>query len=132
MIIKLSLDSEKPLYQQLKESIMLALARGELAEGEVLPSVRQLASSLAINMHTVNKAYNQLADEGFLTMRKGKGAIVNPKKDYLAGDKEKDFIMERLSVICSEAKCRSLSKENLINMCEEAFDNIEKKDEYDL
>ncbi len=128
MIVKLMLESDKPLYQQLKENIILALAKGELSEGEVLPSVRQLASSLAINMHTVSKAYNQLANEGFLIMHKGKGAIVKAKNEYVASDKEKTALMDSLSIICAEAKSRSLTKEEILLMCENAFDEIEKKD----
>ena len=127
MIIKLMLSSEKPLYQQLKEKIIYALAKGELKEGEILPSVRQLASSLAINMHTVNKAYSQLADEGYLTMHKGKGAIVNPPEKYAADEKGLRAIRESLSVIGAEAKCRSMDKEGFIKMCSETFDEFEKE-----
>lgn len=126
MIIKLMPDNEKPLYQQLKEEIIYALANGALKEGEMLPSVRQLASSLAINMHTVNKAYNQLAEEGYLTMRKGKGAIVNPTEKYAADERRLASIKEELSVISAEAKCRSVSKGDFIKMCEETFDEFKK------
>ena len=129
MIIKLMLESEKPLYQQLKENILQSLAKGELKEGEMLPSVRQLSASLSINMHTVNKAYNQLAGEGFLTMHKGKGAIINAKEKYEAGEKEKGGIKESLSVISAEAKCRSLGREEFIKMCGESFDQFEKESE---
>jgi DNA-binding transcriptional regulator YhcF (GntR family) len=126
MLIKLMPGIEKPLYQQLKERIIHALAKGELEEGEMLPSVRQLASSLAINMHTVNKAYNQLAEEGYLTMLKGKGAIVNPPGKYAADEKRLGMIKENLSVISAEAKCRSVSKADFIKMCEDSFDEFEK------
>ena len=129
MIIKLMLESEKPLYQQLKENILGALAKGDIGEGEMLPSVRQLSASLSINMHTVNKAYNQLADEGFLTMLKGKGAVINPKGKYAATDKEIESIKGSLSVISAEAKCRSLSREEFIKMCEESFAQFEKESE---
>lgn len=125
MIIKLMLDSEKPLYQQLKEKIIHALAKGELVEGELLPSVRILASSLTINMHTVNKAYNQLADEGFLTMHKGKGAMVNSPDKYIVDRKTLDSIKESLSVISAQAKCRSVGKRDFLKMCEETYNEFE-------
>jgi DNA-binding transcriptional regulator YhcF (GntR family) len=129
MIVKLMLESDKPLYQQLKENILEALAKGELQEGEILPSVRSLSASLAINMHTVNKAYNQLADEGFVTMHKGKGAIINSKDSYAAGQKERESIRQSLSVIGAEAKCRSLSREEFLEMCESSFAQFEKESE---
>ncbi len=127
MIIKLMLESEKPLYQQLKEKIIYALAIGELEEGEILPSVRQLASSLSINMHTISKAYNQLATEGFLTVHKGKGAIVNSSDKYSAGEEDISIIKENLQVISAEAKVRSVDKKIFLKMCEETYAELEGK-----
>ena len=121
MIIKLSLDSQVPLYQQLKEKIVYAIASGELKENEGLPSVRQLATSLSINLHTVNKAYTQLANEGFLTVRKARGAIVNAKAKLKASDVDINKIKEQITMICAEAKCRSVSFEDINKMCKDSY-----------
>lgn len=124
MIIKLSLDSDKPLYQQLKNQIIYELATGKIKEGERLPSVRRLSSSLSINMHTVNKAYNQLADCGFLSIQKGRGAIVNAKKAYIASDEDIKDLKEQIKIICAQIKCRSISQSDYLDMCDKAYSDL--------
>lgn len=125
MIIKLSLDSETPLYRQLKDKIIYAIAEGELKQGERLPSVRQLSSSLSINLHTVSKAYTQLSNQGFLNVYKGRGAIVNSSKKYIASDDDKKNIEDLITTICAESKCRSISIEEIIKMCTAAYETFQ-------
>lgn len=82
MIIRIDQKSEEPLYLQLRGQIIAAIATGELVPGEALPSVRALASDLGINLHTVNKAYAVLRDEGYVLMRGRSGAyIADPCED---------------------------------------------------
>ena len=76
MILRINLASEEPLYLQIRQQVVEAIAVGELAPGDRLPAVRQLAGELGINMHTVNKAYAVLRDEGFISMRSRSGAVV--------------------------------------------------------
>ena len=64
MIIELDMTKDTPIYEQLKQQIVAGIARGKLQPGEPMPSVRQLAADLSINLHTVAKAYGQLKDEG--------------------------------------------------------------------
>lgn len=76
MIIKIDKMNPTPIYQQLRNEIVAAIAAGELRPGDQLPSVRSLASDLGINLHTVNKAYAVLRDEGYVLMRGRSGAVV--------------------------------------------------------
>ena len=76
MIIRIDQRSEEPLYLQIRSQIIMAIATGELAPGQALPSVRALASDLGINLHTVNKAYAVLRDEGYVLMRGRSGAYI--------------------------------------------------------
>ena len=69
MILKINFDSEEALYMQLCNQIIVGIATDMLHEGDNLPSVRQLAEDIGINMHTVNKAYSVLRQEGFLWIR---------------------------------------------------------------
>ena len=64
MILEVDFNSEEALYIQLRNQIIVGIATNRLKEGESLPSVRQLAESIGINMHTVNKAYTVLKQEG--------------------------------------------------------------------
>lgn len=79
MIITVDKADALPLYEQLRRQIIAGLARGELEPGDMLPSVRRLAKDLGINLHTVNKAYAMLRDEGHIVMRRGSGAMVAPR-----------------------------------------------------
>lgn len=76
MIITIDHTSTDPLYQQIYNQIIAGIATGELEPGTSLPSVRTLASDLGINLHTVNKAYAVLRDEGYVMMRGRAGAVI--------------------------------------------------------
>jgi len=75
-MIRIDQRSEEPLYLQIRTQIIAAIANGEIAPGTTLPSVRTLAQDLGINLHTVNKAYAVLRDEGYVVMRGRAGAII--------------------------------------------------------
>lgn len=76
MILRIDQGSAEPLYLQIRNQLVGAIARGELLPGDRLPGVRALAADLGINLHTVNKAYAVLRDEGYLLMRGRSGAFV--------------------------------------------------------
>lgn len=76
VIIRIDQSDEVPIYLQIRNQIIEGIARGELSPGDSLPSVRQLAADLGINLHTVNKAYAVLRDEGYVAMRGRKGAFI--------------------------------------------------------
>ncbi|MDR2673131.1 MAG: GntR family transcriptional regulator [Coriobacteriales bacterium] len=80
MFLAIEPSSDIPIYLQLRNQIVDALVRGELVEGDRLPSVRRLAVDLGINLHTVNKAYKVLEDEGYLGVygRKGVRVVAPP------------------------------------------------------
>lgn len=76
MIIKIDFNSPEAIYMQLRNQIILEIAQNNIKNGESLPSVRQLAEDLGVNMHTVNKAYALLRNDGYLTLDRRKGAVV--------------------------------------------------------
>lgn len=84
MFMRIDQALPDPLYRQIRDEIVRGIAQGELAPGDALPSVRNLASDLGINLHTVNKAYALLRDEGFVLMRGRQGAYVAQPRE-LAG-----------------------------------------------
>ena len=77
MILRIDFDSETPIYVQIKNQVIEGIAKSELEIGEELPSVRALAEDIGVNMHTVNKAYNMLKDEGYIKIDRRKGAVVS-------------------------------------------------------
>ncbi len=76
MVITVDQAADEPLYLQIRDQVVAGIATGEIVAGQGLPSVRSLASDLGINLHTVNKAYAVLRDEGYVLMRGRKGAVV--------------------------------------------------------
>jgi GntR family transcriptional regulator len=76
MLWVLDSGSDEPLYQQLVSQVHLALAKGDLKPGERLPTARDLAESLDLNMHTVLHAYQKLRDDGVVETRRGRGTII--------------------------------------------------------
>ena len=77
MVIEIDFSSDEAIYIQLTNQIIMGIATARLQEGDTLPSVRQLADTVGINMHTVNKAYSLLRQEGFVTIDRRKGAVIS-------------------------------------------------------
>lgn len=76
MIINIDFNSNEAIYMQLRNQIIIGIAQNTIKDGESLPSVRQLAEELGVNMHTVNKAYALLRNDGYLKLDRRKGAVV--------------------------------------------------------
>lgn len=76
MLLQIDFASQEPIYRQIRTQVVHAVATGELVPGDSLPSVRSLASDLGVNMHTVNKAYAMLRDEGYVQVRGRSGAFI--------------------------------------------------------
>jgi len=90
--IVISNKSESPIYEQIKEQIRSAIIRDEIAEGEMLPSIRSLAQDLKISVITTMRAYNDLEAEGFIASVQGKGCFVLPKnKEHIREQKLKEI-----------------------------------------
>lgn len=104
MLIAIDHASPEPIYLQIRTQVVAAIARGELSPGDRLPAVRTLACDLGVNLHTVNKAYAVLRDEGHLVMRGRNGArIANPAEllapaAYEAGDERLAAALHRLAL----------------------------------
>ena len=92
MMISIDECSSDPLYKQIYDQIIAGIATGELEPGMSLPSVRSLASDLGINLHTVNKAYAILRDEGYVQMRGRSGAVISEPNDASRADKNRETL----------------------------------------
>ncbi|HEX6946307.1 MAG TPA: GntR family transcriptional regulator [Acidimicrobiia bacterium] len=84
MLIRIDPGSATPIFEQIADSVRKQVASGELAEGARLPSARDVAESLGVNLHTVLHAYQVLREEGLVEMRRGKGATVTGQAAAMA------------------------------------------------
>ncbi len=103
MLIEIDLSSEVPIYQQIRDQIILGVGRGDLKYGENLPSARQLADDLGINPMTVNKAYNTLKQEGVIVVDRRVGTKVRENPDNII---ESEY-MDRLEIILAEGLAKT-------------------------
>ena len=118
MRIVLSNQSGLPIYEQIKEQVKSAILAGELKEGEMLPSIRQLAHDLKISVITTMRAYNELEAEGFVVNVQGKGCYVQPQNSELVKEQLLRDVEESLTKAVESAKRAGLSREELIMMLE--------------
>lgn len=125
MLLTVDMQSEIPIYIQIKNQIIKGIATGHLSAGDSLPSVRQMADDLGINLHTVNKVYTLLRQEGFLTVHRKSGVVVNEPAGYRANTEYKEKLNEDLKTIFTEAFCRGISNEEVINICNEIYKSFE-------
>ena len=83
MVLKIDFNSDEAIYIQLRNQIIMGIATDRIREGDTLPSVRQMADYIGINMHTVNKAYSVLRQDGFVKLDRRKGAVVSLDVDKI-------------------------------------------------
>ncbi len=89
MLLEIDSKSSLPIYQQIHDQIVSGIAQGQLESGESLPSVRSLASDIGVNLHTVNKAYALLRDEGYVDMRGRSGSVIAEPLKHASSDAAK-------------------------------------------
>ena len=119
MIVEIDFNSEEALYIQLINQIIIGIATDQIREGDTLPSVRQLADNIGINMHTVNKAYSVLKQEGFLRVDRRRGAVIALDTDKMRTISE---MRRDLSVILARGVCKNVSREEVHNLVESIYD----------
>ena len=112
-------ESSEAIYMQLRNQIILGIATAQIQEGDTLPSVRQLASGVGINMHTVNKAYALLQQEGTLTMDRRRGAVIRIDGDKLLALEE---MKGQLKVLLAKGCCKNISREEVHQLIDEIYE----------
>lgn len=119
MVIEIDFNSNEAIYTQLMNQIILGIATSRLQEGDSLPSVRQLADTIGINMHTVNKAYSLLRQEGFVTIDRRRGAVIAVDADKIKAMEE---LKQNLVVALARGCCRNVTREDVHRLIDEIFE----------
>ena len=123
MLIEVDFNSDEAIYVQLQNQIIMGIATEMIKEGDTLPSVRRLADNVGINMHTVNKAYSILKQEGFIQLDRRRGAVI-------AIDVEKERALlkleEQLRILLAKGCCKNITREEVHTLVDEIFDEYGK------
>lgn len=122
MYIEIDFNSEEALYIQLRNQIIYGIATRQYKEGDALPSVRQLAETIGINMHTVNKAYAVLRQEGLLRLDRRRGAVIALDIDKLKAVEE---MRDSLKVVLARGCCKGVSRDEVHQLVDEIFEDYE-------
>lgn len=120
MVIAINDNSEVPIYQQIRNQIVLGISDGRLTPGEQLPTVRGLAEEMGINSMTVNKAYQLLKQEGYIYADRRSGARV--REDFAKQQGISKEAEETLECIISEAKIGGMTKKEFYQLCDKYFE----------
>jgi GntR family transcriptional regulator len=116
--IIISNSSPDPIYEQVSKQIKTAIISGELAEGDPLPSIRNLAMELQISVITTKRAYEELIKEGFIDAVSGKGCFVAMQNKELLREKKMKTVEDLLSDAVSEAKKLGINLKEIKQMLE--------------
>ena len=119
MIMKLDFASNIPIYQQVRDQLVQAIANGEFSVGDRLPTIRALAQETGINTMTVNKAYQLLKQEGYIITDRRNGAVV-------AGGNQKQKkvpkkVKEELELLIAEAKINGIEEKEFLDLCRKLY-----------
>lgn len=122
MIIEIDFNSNEALYIQLRNQIILGIANSRINEGDSLPSVRDLAEDIGINMHTVNKAYALLKQEGYLKLDRRNGAVICVDIDKYKAWKE---LMDQLMVTLAMGACKGVTRQEAHKAVDEIYNSFQ-------
>lgn len=119
MLLKFDFGSNVPIYMQLRNQVVIAIAEGRLTPGEQLPTIRALAEESGINMMTVSKAYQLLKQEGYITTDRRSGAVVMPR----AGERSLSTdSLNALRLCVSELRLAGASLEKVLELCRKMYE----------
>lgn len=122
MIIEVDFNSDEAIYIQLCNQIIMGIATSVIHEGDSLPSVRRLADTIGVNMHTVNKAYSVLKREGYISLDKRRGSVISLDIDKL---EELQVMKRQLQIVLARGCCKNISRQEVHELVDEIFDDYE-------
>lgn len=123
VIITVDYESDEAIYMQLRNQIIMGIARNELQEGDSLPSVRRMAEEIGVNMHTVNKAYAVLRQEGFVQLDRRNGAVIAFDIDRMQAVED---MREEMLVILAKAICKNIEEDEVHQIVHEIYQGLKK------
>ena len=122
MLIEIDFNSDEAIYMQLRNQIIMGIAASVYQEGDSLPSVRQLAETIGVNMHTVNKAYTVLKQEGYIQLDRRRGAVICLDADKIETLNKLD---EKLTMLIAAGRCKNVNRDEVHALVDDIFNRFE-------
>ncbi|MDF1615930.1 GntR family transcriptional regulator [Petrocella sp. FN5] len=119
-MFQVDIRSRIPIYEQMYENIRRLILEGHIKEDEQLPSIRELASLLTVNPNTIQKAFKQLEQDGYIYALQGRGNFAK-KLDVLYRNQEIEGVKKKLREIILEAKLLNVPIESLMDLLKDAY-----------
>ena len=113
-MFQLNYRDTRPIYEQIKDQLRRLIMTGGIVQGEKLPSVREMATQLAINPNTIQRAYRELEQEGWLTSVAGKGSFAALREE--AGENRKQELLAQFNTVAGELRCLGMTNAQLFEV----------------
>ena len=126
MFLSINQNDNRPLYLQIINQIKEQVGNGTLKPGDELPSVREVADSLGINLHTVRSAYLKLRDQGIINLHLGRRARIAKRLPQKHLDLETD-IQKRLQELITDALVRGIQPDDLRKLINRQLEQLKKE-----
>jgi GntR family transcriptional regulator len=124
MFLTVDANDRRPLYRQVVDGVKALIARGDLRPGMTLPSVRQVAGDLGVNLNTIAGAYRELQEEGFLTVRHGAGAVVSSQRSRGIEERE---LRRPLRTALTQLVLAGISDREIVAIVRQELELLHKK-----
>ncbi len=124
-MFQLDFGDHRPIYEQIKDRFKNLIISGALSEHEKLPSVRELAGTLAINPNTIQKAYRDLESEGYIYSLRARGSFVAPQSS-IARQEQTGRMLSELEDLLQKMKFCGVEKRMALDAVEQVYQNEER------
>lgn len=123
MLLQLNFESDVPIYQQIRNQIVLGIAEGKLPVGQKLPTIRALSEECGINMMTVSKAYQLLKQEGYIHTDRRSGATICQQQNHTGPRQE---TIDGLRLRLGELRLAGMDKDAALALCRQLYEEGEQ------
>ena len=120
MLMQLDFSSDEPIYKQVRDQIVLGIANGGLKAGDKLPTIRALANETGVNVMTINKSYQLLKQEGYITADRRGGTMVAAQSPETPAES----IIGELRLPAASAKLSGITRDSWLAFCAQAYDEL--------
>lgn len=123
--VQITTGDARPIFKQIVDEVRMQIARGEIAVGAKLPSVRGLAMQLMVNANTVAKAYTELSNQGLVESRQGLGLFVAPQRQLLSAEEQQNKLNKAIAGFVNDVAYLDYSDKQIVGAVADALSQLD-------